>query len=58
MQQHYELGQFLRKRYEKLLGNGEYSVNKVFVYSTVCIKNQILLIKIKSSHVNVTTFHE
>lgn len=39
MQQHYELGQFLRKRYAKLLGNGEYNTDKVYVYSTVCNEN-------------------
>lgn len=40
-QQHYALGQYLRVRYAKLLGNGDYSVEKVFVHSTVRCKNQI-----------------
>lgn len=35
MQQHYELGKFLRSRYNKLLGYGDYSADKVYVYSTV-----------------------
>lgn len=35
-QQHYVLGQYLRERYAKMLENGDYSVDKVFVQSTVC----------------------
>lgn len=44
-QQHYALGEYFRKRYAKLLGNGEYSADKVYVYSTVSSKknNQILV---------------
>lgn len=41
-QQHYALGQYFRERFTKLLGNGDYSVDKVFVHSTVRSKNQIL----------------
>ncbi|XP_055307972.1 prostatic acid phosphatase-like [Sitodiplosis mosellana] len=33
-QQHYQLGQYLRKRYSSLLGNGDYSSDKVYVRST------------------------
>lgn len=39
-QQHYALGQYLRKRYAKLLGNGDYSADKVYVHSTVRYQNE------------------
>lgn len=48
MRQHYELGKFLRQRYAKLLGNGEYSADKVYVYSTVGSKESIPLSNVKS----------
>lgn len=32
--QHYELGKFFRRRYRSLLGNGEYSRDKVYIQST------------------------
>lgn len=33
-QQHYQLGKFFRKRYASLIGNGDYSPNKVYVQSS------------------------
>lgn len=40
-QQHYALGKYLRERYAKLLGNGDYAADKVLVYSTVRYTNQL-----------------
>lgn len=34
-QQHYDLGKFMRMRYMNLLGDGQYSPEKVYVRSTV-----------------------
>lgn len=34
-QQHYELGQYFRKRYAKLLGNGDFLASNIYVRSTV-----------------------
>lgn len=34
-QQQYELGQYLRDRYAKLLKNGRYSMERIYIQSTV-----------------------
>lgn len=34
-QQHYLMGQYMRKRYSSLLGDGSYSPNLVYIRSTV-----------------------
>lgn len=51
-QQHYALGQYFRERYAKLLGNGDYSVDKVFVHSTVRCKK----LKFKEQKSNLPPF--
>lgn len=50
-QQHYQLGKFFRKRYASLIGNGDYSPNKVYVQSSVGRSNDIF--RVRSIVINI-----
>lgn len=46
----YELGEYLRKRYKKLLGNGQYLSDKAYVLSTVNAKNCVWNLSFNASN--------